>query len=101
MIHNLLQFGAVIETVGRREVIQLALDLIARLDDTQSELYNQQKYGLLLFTLPLLGEDERTVAFDIALTVKGGYRKGLLARMRKYFDEEHNFCKILGADICY
>jgi len=101
MIHNLVQFGAVMETLGRREVIQLALDLIARLDDTQSALYSQQKYGLLLFILPLLGEDDRTAAFDIALTVRGGYRKGLLARMRKHFDEEHNFCEIRGAAICY
>jgi hypothetical protein len=101
MIHNLVQFGAVMETLGRREVIQLALDLIARLDDTQSNLYGQQKYGLLLFILPLLGEDDRTAAFAIALTVRGGYRKGLLARMRKHFDEEHNFCEIRGAAICY
>ena len=101
MIHNLVQFGAVMETLGRSEVIQLALNLIARRDDTQSDLYSQQKYRLLLFILPLLGKDNRTAAFDIALTVSGGYRKRLLARMRKYFDEEHNFCAIRGAPICY
>lgn len=101
MIHNLVQFGAVMETLGRREVMQLALNLIARLDDTRSALYSQQKYGLLLFILPLLGDDDRTAAFDIALTVRGGYRKGLLAKMRKHFDQEHNFCEVRGAAICY
>ncbi len=101
MIHNLVQFGAVMETLGWREVTQLALDLIARLDDTQSDLFSQQKYGLLLFILPLLGEGDRTAAFDIALTVRGGYRKGLLAKMRKHFDEEQNFCEVRGAAICY
>jgi hypothetical protein len=101
MIHNLVQFGAVTAALGQHEVIQLALDLIARLDDTQSNLYSQQKYGLLLFILPLLGQDDRTAAFDIALTVRGGYRRGLLGKLRKYFDEEYNFCQIRGAAICY
>lgn len=101
MIHNLVQFGAVMETLGWREVTKLALDLIARLDDTQSSLYSQQKYGLLLFILPLLGESDRTAAFDIALTVRGGYRKRLLARMRKHFDAEQNFCEVRGAPICF
>lgn len=72
-------------------MIRLALDLIARLDYTQSNLYSQQKYGLLLFVLPLLGEDDRTAAFAIALTIRGGYRKGRLAKLRKHFDEERNF----------
>jgi hypothetical protein len=101
MIHNLVQFGAVTATLGQHEVIQLALDLIARLDDTQRNLYSQQKYGLLLFILPLLGQDDRTAAFDIALTVRGGYRRGLLGKLRKYFDGEYNFCQIRGAAICY
>lgn len=101
MIHNLVQFGAVMETLGRREVIQLALDLITRLDDSQSDLYSQQKYGLLLFILPLLDGDDRAAAFAIALTVRGGYRKRLLTKLRKHFDEEHNFCSIRRAAICY
>lgn len=101
MIHNLVQFGAVTETVGPREAVRLALNLIARLDDTQRDLYSQQKYGLLLFILPLLGEDDRTAALDIAMTVRGGYRKRLLAKMRKHFNDEHNFCEIRRAAICY
>jgi hypothetical protein len=101
MIHNLVQFGAVMETLRRREVVRLALDLVARLDDTQSDLYSQQKYGLLLFILPLLDDDDRTAAFAIALTVRGGYRKGLLAKMCKHFDEERNFCLVRGRAICY
>ncbi len=101
MIHNLFQFGAVMGSLERREVIQSALDMIARLDDTESNLYSQEKYGLLLFILPLLDAADRTAAFDIALTVRGGYRRGLLARMRKHFDEEPNFCEIRGAAICY
>jgi len=100
-IHNLYQFGAVVKKLEKSRVVSLALQKIAALDDSQNEVFNQEKYGQMLFIMPLLTEVHREHAFDIAETVRGGYKKTLKGRLRAHFASSKNFCTFLYSPICF
>lgn len=101
LIHNLYQFGAVLKTLEKDRVISMALEKIACLDDSQNELFNQQKYSEMLFIMPLLTEANRAKAFGIAETVKGGYKRTLTARLQVHFSQSKEFCELRYRPICY
>jgi len=94
-------FAAVVKAAEPSRVVSLALEKIASLDDSQSEVYAQQKFGQMMFLMPLLGEIHRESAFSIAETVKGGYKKTLKGRLRKHFAGSEGFCKFLYPPIFY
>ncbi|NHZ79413.1 hypothetical protein F2P44_09000 [Massilia sp. CCM 8695] len=101
LIHNLYHFGAVLKTLEKSDVISMALEKIACLDDSESELYNQQKYSEMSFIVPLLAEADKARAIGIAETVKGGYKRNLIARLQAHFSRSKGFCGFRGALICY
>ncbi|MCE3606090.1 hypothetical protein LXA47_21130 [Massilia sp. P8910] len=101
LIHNLYHFGAVLKTLEKSDVINMALEKIACLDDSESELYNQQKYSEMSFIVPLLTEANKARAIGIAETVKGGYKRNLIARLQVHFSHSKGFCGFRGALICY
>ncbi len=100
-IHNLYHFAAALPTLDKDHVIRQALDKIASLDDSQNSYYEQQKYGALLFILPMLSLENREQALSIAATVRRGYRKTLMARINVHFFQNKGCCDYRGAPICY
>ncbi|MEC5218631.1 hypothetical protein RCH09_003605 [Actimicrobium sp. GrIS 1.19] len=101
LIHNLYHFGAALSTLERSRVIDMALEKIARLDDSQEERYSQKKYGEMLFILPHLTQANRAMAHEIAETVRGRYRKSLSAKLEAHFAQSKNFCARCYAPVCY
>jgi|GEM_PF-2066359 len=82
LIHNLYHVSA-FTSLGRADIVSMALRKIAQLDDSANELWNQQKYTMLSFLAPHLEREHQDAALAIAHQVGGGYRKGLLARLRR------------------
>lgn len=101
LIHNLYHFGAVLKTLEKSDVVSMALEKIACLDDSESELYDQQKYKEMMFITPLLTEANKARAMGIAETVKGRYKRNLIARLQAHFSHSKGFCGFRGALICY
>lgn len=101
LIHNLYQFGAVVKKLEKSRLVSLALEKIASLDDSRNEIFNQEKYGQMLFVIPLLTETHWERAFDIAEMVRGGYKKTLKARLRAHFTNSKNFCTFMYSPICF
>jgi len=100
-VHNLLQFGATMPPSGHGDIVAMALALTARIDDRHSAHYEQGKYGLMMFMLPLLGETHREAAQAVADTVRGGYGKGLRAKLRRHDAGGQEFCTIRRGAIMY
>lgn len=101
LIHNLYQFGAVLKELVPSQLVSLALGKIALFDDSHNEVFEQQKYGAMLFVMPMLGEEHRESAFSIAETIRGGYRRTLKSRLVAHFAKNRNFCDVMYAPICY
>ena len=101
LIHNLYHFGAALTTLEKSRVIGMALEKIAHLDDSQNELFNQQKYVEMLFIMPLLSQANRTKALAIAETVRGGYKRTLIARLQAHFSQNKEYCELRYPPICY
>jgi len=84
LIHSLFHVSA-FTSLSRADIVFMALAKIAQIDDSQEEVWNQEKYNLLSFLAPHLQEEHRDAAFAIAHTVRGGYRYRLCARLRRHF----------------
>ncbi|WP_028102411.1 hypothetical protein [Pseudoduganella violaceinigra] len=85
LLHNLYHFSAVRKDMDVNGVISQALKMIAALDDSQNEYFDQQKFGQMMFIMPHLTDQHREQAFNIANTVLRGYKKTLLARLKAHF----------------
>lgn len=99
-IHNLYQFSAALG-LNKDSVINMALKRIAQLEDSSLEMWNQSKYGQLLFIAPHLDESHRQQALEIARTVRGGYGKALVKKLERHFKNEVQFCTYRFPAICY
>jgi hypothetical protein len=100
-IHSLYHFAAAIRTLDSNHMISLALEKIASLDDSGNEIYDQAKYGQMMFVIPMLTDVHKEQAYSIAETVKGGYKKGLKAKLKAHFTNNVSFCRILYSPIFY
>lgn len=101
LIHSLYHFASAIRTLDSNRMISLALEKIASLDDSGNEIYDQAKYGQMMFVLPMLTDVHKEQAYSIAETVKGGYKKGLKAKLKAHFTNNVSFCRILYSPIFY
>jgi hypothetical protein len=101
LIHNLFHFSAVRRALNKGAVIDLALEKIALLDDTDNALYQQEKCHLMFFLVHHLEEKDREKAFAIAATVRGGYRRQMIGKLNRHFSKRANYCALRGAPICY
>lgn len=93
-LHNFYQFSAVVKDLDKDSVIDMALEKIASFDDSKNEIYVQHKYNELSFIAPHLTEKHKAKAFAIAETVRGGYKKNLISRLRRHFSKSSNYCLI-------
>jgi hypothetical protein len=82
LIHNLFHVSAH-ACLRRNDIVSMALRKIGQLDDGQNAMWSQKKYNMLSFLAPHLETGHQDAAFSIASHVKGGYRKSLLARLRR------------------
>lgn len=85
LIHNLYHFSAVRKDLDKDTVVDMVLNKIASLDDSQNAIYNQQRYAELSFLVPQLTREHMSKAFAIAESVRGGYRKNLVSRLKRHF----------------
>lgn len=101
LLHNLYQFSAVRSDFDKDTIVGMALKKIGGFDDSRNEVYQQQKYAELSFLVPNLSKQHKEQAFAIADSVRGGYRKNLLSRLRRHFANEINYCTVRYPAICY
>jgi hypothetical protein len=94
LIHNLYHFSAVSNILAIDTVLDMALEKIASFDDTQNDLWQQAKYTQLQFITPHLTDLHMRKAFEIAGTVRGGYRKSILARLRRHCSGQAQLCAV-------
>lgn len=99
-IHNLYQFSAVLN-LNKSHVVDLALGKISQLEDAPGEVWNQSKYGQLMFIAPHLSERHRHHAMEIAKTVRGGYGKAVIKKLRRQFANDVLLCPYRYPAICY
>lgn len=92
LIHNLYHFSAVMERLDKDSVIDMALNKIERIDDSSSELYGQGKYHELLFITPHLSGKHMHKAYAIAETVRGGYRRSIISKLKRHSSRSINAC---------
>lgn len=85
LLHNLYQFSDFIDELDERTVVALALDKIADFDDASCSLYDQQKVNNLLFLIPHLTAEDSEQAYAIAATIRGGFRRGVISKLRRHF----------------
>jgi hypothetical protein len=100
-IHNLYHFSAALNNLDRDSVIDMALEKIASFDDSQNRYYDQDKYKELCFIVPLLNGKHRGKAFLIAESVRGGYKKNIISKLRRHFSSGANYCLYRYPAICY
>lgn len=101
LIHNLYHFGSVMKTLDTSHVVNLALDKIGCLDDSQDDYFEQAKYGEMMFLVPLLTDVHKERAFCIAETIRGGYKRTLKAKLKAHFANSKNYCEIRYSPIFY
>lgn len=101
LIHNLYHFSAVLKNLDKDSVIDMALEKIANFDDSQNRCYDQDKYKELSFITPVLNEKHMHKAFAIAESVRGGYKKNIIARLKRHFSNSANYCSFRYSAICY
>jgi hypothetical protein len=82
LIHNLFHVSTW-TSLGGSAILSMALRKIAQLDDSQNDLWDQEKYKMLSFLAPHLEAEHEAAAFAIADEVRGGYRDRLRARLRR------------------
>lgn len=99
-IHNLYHFSAVLG-LNKNNVVDMALKKIALLEDSSLEIWNQSKYGQLLFIAPHLDGSHRQQALEIARSVRGRYGRALVKRLERHFANEVQFCTYRFSAICY
>lgn len=99
-IHNLYQFSAALN-LNKNQVIGTALEKIGQLEDSHGEVWNQSKYGQLLFIAPHLNEPHRRQAMEIAKTVRGGYGRSVIKKLERQFANGVQFCSYRYPAICY
>jgi hypothetical protein len=92
LIHNLYHFSAVMERQDKDGILAMALNKIEQIDDSNSELYEQGKYHELVFVTPHLGEKHMHKAYAIAETVRGGYRRSIISKLKRHFSHPSNAC---------
>lgn len=80
LIHNLYHVST-FTSLSRSAIVTLALRKIAQLDN--GGMCDQEKYNMLSFLSPHLETEHQDAAYAIANQVKGGYRRTLLARLRR------------------
>lgn len=101
-LHNFYHFSAVVGgAMDKDEVLTTALEKIQSFDDSEHEIYDQVKYGQLLFILPNLTAMHQTRALSIAESIRGGYGKSALAKVKRHFNNEYDHCVIRGAPVFY
>jgi hypothetical protein len=101
LIHSLYHFGAGMKTLDTNRIISQALEKIACLDDSGSEIYAQAKYGEMMFVIPMLTEVHKEQAYSIAETIRGGYKRGILSKLKSHFANSKGYCEIRYAPIFY
>jgi hypothetical protein len=94
LLHNLYQFSAVRGDIDKDKIVDMALDKIRNFDDSKQALYEQRKYAELSFLTPHLGAQHKERAFSIAESIRGGYRRNLLSRLRHHYSGRENFCTL-------
>jgi hypothetical protein len=65
-------------------VIDLALEKIGTFDDSKNEIYEQNKYYELSFIVPHLKEEHMSKAFAIAESIRGGYKRNILSKLKRH-----------------
>lgn len=92
LIHNLYHFSAVMRRQDKDSMIDMALNKIEQIDDSSRELYGQWKYHELLFITPHLSQKHMRKAYSIAETVRGGYRRSIVSKLKRHFLHSNNAC---------
>lgn len=85
LIHNLYHFSAVLKNSDIDSVIDLALEKIGTFDDSKNEIYEHNKYYELTFITPHLKEEHMSKAIAIAESIRGGYKRNIISKLKRHF----------------